>query len=89
MGDPAGIGPEVVLKAITTRAVAARVEPILVGDPGVWHDTAQRLGIRIVFTEGGELAQPRRVALATTSQLPARYRRLLEMYYLSIAEEEK
>jgi len=30
MGDPAGIGPEVVLKAITTRAVAARS---LVGGP--------------------------------------------------------
>jgi len=74
MGDPAGIGPEVVLKAITTRAVAACVEPILVGDPGVWRDTAQRLGTRIVFT-AGEPAQPRRVALATTSQLSARYRR--------------
>jgi 4-hydroxy-L-threonine phosphate dehydrogenase PdxA len=36
MGDPAGIGPEVTLKAITTRAVAAEIDPILVGDPGDW-----------------------------------------------------
>jgi 4-hydroxythreonine-4-phosphate dehydrogenase len=75
MGDPAGIGPEVVLKAITTRSVAACVEPILVGDPGVWHDTAQRLGIRIAFSDGGEPARSRRVAVASTSRLPARYRR--------------
>jgi len=75
MGDPAGIGPEVVLKAITTRAVMAHVEPILVGDPGVWRDTAQRLGTRIAFTDGAERAQPRCVAVATTSQLSARYRR--------------
>ena len=75
MGDPAGIGPEVVLKAITTRAVAASIEPVLVGDPGVWHDTALRLGTRITFTEGAEPAQPRRVAVAATSHLSARYRR--------------
>ena len=75
MGDPAGIGPEVVLKAITTPAVAARVEPILVGDPEVWHDTAQRLGTRIAFSEGGEQTRAGRVAVAATSQLSARYRR--------------
>jgi 4-hydroxythreonine-4-phosphate dehydrogenase len=75
MGDPAGIGPEVVIKAITRRAVAARIEPVLVGDPGVWHDTAQRLGARVTFSDGGEGAQPGRVAIAITSQLPAPYRR--------------
>jgi 4-hydroxythreonine-4-phosphate dehydrogenase len=74
MGDPAGIGPEVVVKAITTRAIAARIEPILVGDPGVWHDTAERLGVRLTFANGSERTRSRRVAVAVTSQLSARYR---------------
>ena len=74
MGDPAGIGPEVVVKAITTRAVATRIEPILVGDPGVWHDTAQRLGARLTFVEGTERSRSGHVVVAVASQLPARYR---------------
>ena len=74
MGDPAGIGPEVVVKAITKRAVAARIEPILVGDPGVWHDTAERLRTRLTFTNGSERARSGHLAVAVTSQLAARYR---------------
>jgi 4-hydroxythreonine-4-phosphate dehydrogenase len=75
MGDPAGIGPEVVLKAITTRAVATRIEPILVGDPGVWHDTAQRLGLRLTFANAGERARRGTVIVVPTSELSARDRR--------------
>jgi 4-hydroxythreonine-4-phosphate dehydrogenase len=74
MGDPAGIGPEVVVKAITTRAVAACIAPILVGDPGVWHDTAQRLGARLTFADGRAHSRAGHVAVAPTSHLPARYR---------------
>lgn len=74
MGDPAGIGPEVVLKAITTRLVAARIEPILVGDAGVWQDTAQRLGARVTFASSSERTSRGRVALAISSQLAAGYR---------------
>jgi 4-hydroxythreonine-4-phosphate dehydrogenase len=74
MGDPAGIGPEVVLRALTATAVAAAVEPILVGDPGVWHETAHRLGTRLRFHEN---EAPRRGSLpiVSTSSLSARHRR--------------
>jgi 4-hydroxythreonine-4-phosphate dehydrogenase len=74
MGDPAGIGPEVALKAITTRAVAAEIDPILVGDPGVWRETARRLGVRVRFSEGRACGAPGTVAVAATSELPARHR---------------
>ncbi len=74
MGDPAGIGPEVVVKAITTRAVAAHIEPILVGDPGVWQDTAHRLGVRLAFANGSERTRAGGVAVAMTSHLSVRYR---------------
>jgi 4-hydroxythreonine-4-phosphate dehydrogenase len=75
MGDPAGIGPEVVLKAISTRAVAPLIDPILVGDPCVWRETARRLGVRMCFTTVGAPGRPGCTALAATAALPARYRR--------------
>jgi 4-hydroxy-L-threonine phosphate dehydrogenase PdxA len=74
MGDPAGIGPEVALRAITARAVRAEVEPILVGDPGVWRDTAGRLGVPAAFSDLGKTAPPGHVAVRVTSELPARAR---------------
>ena len=78
MGDPAGIGPEVALKAIATPAVSARVEPILVGDLAVWQETARRLGLRLELRpaslEPGKAGGPRAVEVVVTSTLPERYR---------------
>jgi 4-hydroxythreonine-4-phosphate dehydrogenase len=79
MGDPAGIGPEVALKAITAPALAARVEPILVGDLAVWQETARRLGwgalgLRPASLEPGNAVGPRALQVVVTSRLAARYR---------------
>jgi 4-hydroxythreonine-4-phosphate dehydrogenase len=65
MGDPAGIGPEVALKALTLPAVRRAVAPILVGDPAVWHETARRL--KLPFGAGD-------VSVVSTSALAERYR---------------
>ncbi len=35
MGDPAGIGPEVIVKALTHEAVWEQCLPVVIGDPGV------------------------------------------------------
>lgn len=72
MGDPGGIGPEVVLKALATRAVRAAIDPILVGDRAVWEETARRLGKRMAFSE-----TPRRghFTVAVTSTLAPRHRK--------------
>lgn len=75
MGDPAGIGPEVTLKAITAPQVRAIAEPILVGDLGVWRDTARRLRLRLQFSPIGHGAAGNRVATVATSELSARDRR--------------
>ncbi|MBP1685215.1 MAG: 4-hydroxythreonine-4-phosphate dehydrogenase [Deltaproteobacteria bacterium] len=72
MGDPGGIGPEVVLKALATPAVAAAVDPILVGDRAVWDETARRLRLRVATTE---TPRPRHLTLTVTSTLPPRHRR--------------
>jgi 4-hydroxythreonine-4-phosphate dehydrogenase len=71
MGDPGGIGPEVVLKAITARTLGGAIEPLLVGDRAVWEETARRLGLGLRFSE---TARRGRIAVAVTSELEPRYR---------------
>ncbi|MFQ5480922.1 MAG: 4-hydroxythreonine-4-phosphate dehydrogenase PdxA [Thermodesulfobacteriota bacterium] len=45
MGDPAGIGPELVLRALTDSRVLAVAEPLLYGDAGVLELVAKKLGL--------------------------------------------
>jgi len=71
MGDPGGIGPEVVLKAITTRTLGATIEPLLVGDRAVWEETADRLGLKLRFTE---TQRRHSITVAVTSELEPRHR---------------
>ena len=44
-GDPAGIGPEISLKAALDPAVRAACDPVLVSDPGVIARHAKACGI--------------------------------------------
>jgi 4-hydroxythreonine-4-phosphate dehydrogenase len=44
MGDPAGIGPEIILKAMDRPEVRQTCQPLIVGDPAVLEQTARRLG---------------------------------------------
>ena len=46
LGDPAGIGPEVALKAALDARVRAACRPILVGDPSVLEVQAAACGLR-------------------------------------------
>ena len=45
MGDPAGIGPEVALRAAARRAVKSEAEILWVGDARVFRGAAKRLGL--------------------------------------------
>ncbi len=47
MGDPAGIGPEVVLRALSEERVRERVRPLVVGDRALLEYLSDRLGIRL------------------------------------------
>ena len=49
VGDPAGIGPEISLKAALDLSVRAMAQPILVGDPGVIERHAKACGIATDF----------------------------------------
>src|SRR5918998_5369924 len=46
MGDPAGIGPEVVLKAVAEPEVLAACSPVIVGDAQFLAHTARTLDLR-------------------------------------------
>lgn len=43
LGDPAGIGPEVILKALADPILTQRCEPLLVGCGRVWRDCYRQL----------------------------------------------
>jgi 4-hydroxythreonine-4-phosphate dehydrogenase len=46
MGDPAGIGPEVVLKAVAEESVRAVCVPVIVGDAPLLAHTARKLDLQ-------------------------------------------
>ncbi len=48
MGDPAGIGPEVILRALAVTP-RAEIAPLVFGDRAVFADCAQRLGLAMDF----------------------------------------
>ena len=53
MGDPAGIGPEIILKSLETlreRALAGELAPVVVGTASCIADSASRLGLAIEIT---------------------------------------
>lgn len=45
MGDPAGIGPEVIVKALAQPEIYAECRPLVVGDAGCLARESQRLGL--------------------------------------------
>ena len=64
LGDPAGIGPEIALKALADDAVWALCEPVLVGEAAVLRRHAALCGIDLTLDNDGSLTVGgRRVAL--------------------------
>jgi len=57
MGDPAGIGPEVVVKAIAAEAVRAACRPVVFGDEACLREAARRLGTSPDWQAASSLAE--------------------------------
>lgn len=53
IGDPAGIGPEIVIRALATDAVRASVQPVVIGDAWVLQRAMAATGVPIDFAAGG------------------------------------
>ena len=45
MGDPAGIGPEVIAKALASGAIAPVCRPVVIGSRSVMEQTVTNLGL--------------------------------------------
>ena len=85
MGDPAGVGPEVVVRALASSRVARRVLPVVVGSVPTLERGAALAGVELRFLEidarGGSLGssrprgderEPRRVAVVTPAGMTRR-----------------
>lgn len=46
MGDPAGVGPEIILKALEDRRVRRIADPVVIGDLGLLRSLARRLKLK-------------------------------------------
>jgi len=44
MGDPTGIGPEIIVKALSKKPLFQICRPVIFGDQGVLWKTIRRLG---------------------------------------------
>jgi 4-hydroxythreonine-4-phosphate dehydrogenase len=53
LGDPAGIGPEIILKALADETVYQRCRPLVIGDLRILERAAGWLGITPAFTAAG------------------------------------
>lgn len=49
MGDPAGVGPEIAIKALLKPEIKNVCKPVLIGDLGILRKTSQRLKIEVSF----------------------------------------
>ena len=61
IGDPAGIGPEIVVRALAHETIPASVSPVVIGDRWVLERAMDATGIRLEFGSSG---QPRLIDLA-------------------------
>ncbi|MGF1511241.1 MAG: 4-hydroxythreonine-4-phosphate dehydrogenase PdxA [Myxococcota bacterium] len=74
MGDPAGIGPEVVVKAATVSDVRRVAQMVVFGDPGVLRHAAEDLRLPLRITEVDDAAsahalEPSHLAVFPVSRL--------------------
>jgi 4-hydroxythreonine-4-phosphate dehydrogenase len=75
MGDPTGIGPEIIAKALSTEEPFQTCRPIVFGDRGILLKTIEMLGpnatVEVVETIPEEGYLPRKIFLFPSSQLEA------------------
>ncbi len=75
MGDPAGIGPEIVVRALGEAEVRASCNPVVIGDPEILALAVElvrsRLSVVIVPTAAGAGTNPSTLDVVPAGELPA------------------
>jgi 4-hydroxythreonine-4-phosphate dehydrogenase len=73
MGDPAGIGPEIILKALADGDIYGLCRPVVLGDPEVLSSNMLKAGhdmsLNIILRPGEAVAQQGKIDLMSVSQL--------------------
>lgn len=77
MGDAAGIGPEIVVKALTHNSVYSLCQPIVIGSPAILQDACSRftssnrppLNLNIIKTPTQALARPGTIDVLDVSSI--------------------
>ncbi|KQW00830.1 4-hydroxythreonine-4-phosphate dehydrogenase PdxA [Rhizobacter sp. Root1221] len=70
LGDPAGIGPELIARLLARRDLVAQANVVLVGDPWLWADGQRIAGMSVATTPVASLSAVRgRSDLATPAFL--------------------
>ena len=73
LGDPAGVGPEIILKALTDPEIRSLCSPVILGDRQVLESVQERdggeLGLKEVSGPGCFTSTPDRVPIVSLSQL--------------------
>lgn len=72
MGDAAGIGPEITLKALADESLRLLCEPIIIGDAKHLKKTAQELNLDFVFVEPTNTSTktPKQIAVYDLRNVP-------------------
>lgn len=74
MGDPAGIGPEIVVRTLGDTEVRACCNPVVIGDPKILAQAIELVGsplsINIVQTAAGAGANPSTLDIIPAGELP-------------------
>ncbi len=75
LGDPTGVGPEIIVKALSKRRLFQVCRPVVLGDQGVLLKTIEMLGMRTAVEVLQEIPEegysPRKIFLLAVSQLGA------------------
>ena len=75
MGDPAGVGPEILVKALADRAIYDFCRPVALGHPQVLSSAmsrvSQELSLNIVSNPSGAMSIPGKIDLMTICELKA------------------
>ncbi|MFY0988841.1 4-hydroxythreonine-4-phosphate dehydrogenase PdxA [Halomonas sp. C05BenzN] len=71
MGDPAGIGPEIICRALAAMAPAERATTLVVGDPAIFRRAARLLGAEVTFAALDDRAAPEGSVAVAVVERPA------------------
>ncbi len=74
-GDPAGVGPEIIWRALAENDLGTLVRPVVLGDPTALHKAAEALGLRprlnLIADPGEGRFEPGVIDLIPCSELTA------------------